>query len=362
MEFNLDIRKKQLESLGQYIKSSEDNVKSVFQSLGWNINKTVQDEDPKVMCPLNKHHLISKKTMSTHIKNCTLKTSGYSGDEQFLSEAPINSESSIKFSKTKKVELFIAVRGSKPEFKSSWNGRDPDPLTSDRLTSTFSGDERLALYDYSIKHTKGPPKPEEFTLELSDAREKKELSEKDQLIQARDSKRRRAKYKSVHTSKKSQTEIMKEVIDNQMALYIDWVKQKQEKELRDKERLKRLATEKRRKHETMEHYGSSYQYNEPAYAQGYESQNQPYMSEYNLNCSGQNFHANQGVITDWSHVYQGGIQTDVYLNTDQSTENNYSISNPCLTDSQYVGYEDNASNQNTYSDYQSQINYLQIKK
>lgn len=42
MEFNLEIRKKQLDSLKQYIKSSEDNVAAVFHSLGWNLDKTIQ--------------------------------------------------------------------------------------------------------------------------------------------------------------------------------------------------------------------------------------------------------------------------------------------------------------------------------
>lgn len=34
-----------------------------------------------------------------------------------------------------------------------WNGQDPDPKTSDRLTSTYTSDERRSLYDYAVKNT-----------------------------------------------------------------------------------------------------------------------------------------------------------------------------------------------------------------
>lgn len=42
MDFNTEVRKKQLQSLKQYISSSEDNVHSILQSLGWTIKKTLE--------------------------------------------------------------------------------------------------------------------------------------------------------------------------------------------------------------------------------------------------------------------------------------------------------------------------------
>lgn len=41
----------------------------------------------------------------------------------------------------------------------------------------------------------------------------------------RDSKRRRTKYKSVHTNKKSHTEVIRDVINSQMDQYKDWVEE-----------------------------------------------------------------------------------------------------------------------------------------
>lgn len=116
----------------------------------------------------------------------------------------------------------------------------------------------------------------------------------------RDAKRRRVKYKSVHTSKKSQTEIMREVIDNQMTLYRDWIKQKEEQERKTKEKLIKLSKEKVK----AEQEQSSFQYSDNNL--DYSNGNCPewnnsfaYPSSYNTQYS--------GVITDWSHVYQGGI-------------------------------------------------------
>lgn len=43
------------------------------------------------------------------------------------------------------------------------------------------------------------------------------------LIQERNLKRRRAKHRGVHTNKKSHTEILREVIHQQMQLYVDYI-------------------------------------------------------------------------------------------------------------------------------------------
>lgn len=50
----------------------------------------------------------------------------------------------------------------------------------------------------------------------------KPLSYEEKLILERNAKRRRTKYKAVHTNKKNYTEVMREVIDGQMKLYEEW--------------------------------------------------------------------------------------------------------------------------------------------
>lgn len=52
------------------------------------------------------------------------------------------------------------------------------------------------------------------------------LTYEEQLALERNAKRRRIKYKSIHTSKKNYVEVMREVIDGQMELYKEWVEEK----------------------------------------------------------------------------------------------------------------------------------------
>lgn len=42
MDFNIDVRKKQLQSLDQYITSSKDKVQSILDYLGWNTKKIIE--------------------------------------------------------------------------------------------------------------------------------------------------------------------------------------------------------------------------------------------------------------------------------------------------------------------------------
>ncbi|XP_050296935.1 U11/U12 small nuclear ribonucleoprotein 48 kDa protein-like [Anthonomus grandis grandis] len=306
MDFNLEIRKKQLQSLKQYIASSEESVKAVFKALDWTIPKTLQNENPMVSCPFNPKHLVSEKTYAKHLEKCNLSTAGYTEKDNFLSDPPEESDATIKLSNAKKIEILTAARASRSDFKPAWNGKDPDPLTADRYTSTFSVDERLALYDYTVKHTKPPPKPHEFTLEFTNSKEAKQLTDEEKLILERNAKRRRTKYKSVHTSKKSYTEITREVIDNQMGLYVEWIKHKQELEKKEKERLKRLAKEKLKKpstvvKETYHHITTTY-----------DQQSTMPWDYYNAIPTGSN-----QVITDWSQLYKAGIEADYYSNNDQ---------------------------------------------
>ncbi|KAL1506455.1 hypothetical protein ABEB36_005819 [Hypothenemus hampei] len=302
-EFNLEIRKKQLASLKQYIKSSEDNLNAILHSLGWNANKTLQNDVPKITCKLNKNHVIIQKKSQEHQEKCLVKSEGYDLNDQFLSDPSSNkSEASIKLSTPKKIEIFSATRLNKVEFKPAWNGRELEHYTSDRLISAFSSDERLALYDYVVKHTTGPTKPKEFTLELpGSSSDTKEYSEKEKLLLERNLKRRRTKYKSVHTSKKSDIEVLREVIDGQMSLYTEWIKRKQEEEKQEKERLKKFKSSNK----TSE--SRHYEENSNLQVGHYDS----YSSQYSRHSE-----ANGGVITDWSHLYQGGMETDVFFNCD----------------------------------------------
>lgn len=98
------------------------------------------------------------------------------------------------------------------------------PRTSDRLLTDFTRDEREALYEYAIAHTVKPDiggDIEDSRSRMDHPKNEKEPTYLELLAQERNMKRRRAKHKGVHTNKKSHTEILREVINQQMEMYTE---------------------------------------------------------------------------------------------------------------------------------------------
>lgn len=231
MDFNLDVRLKQLQNLEHYISSSWDKVHSVLDRIKWNI-KEVTEDNQIIKCSVDPAHRIHAVNADEHILKCTLRKQGYKLDENFLSEPLHDVNSSILIDDHKKIDILSTAHKSTPNFKSGWNGQDPDPKTADRLVSTFSSDERLALYTYAVENTVGPTTLPEFNIVQPPKGENKTFTYEELLKQERDAKRRRIKYKSVHTNRKNHTEVLREVIDGQMQLYKDWLENKDEVSLK----------------------------------------------------------------------------------------------------------------------------------
>ncbi|KAF7282899.1 hypothetical protein GWI33_001802 [Rhynchophorus ferrugineus] len=291
-----------------------------IESLGWTVKKTLETDNPKVICPINKAHLISFKTSQDHTEKCKLHSCGYRLDDQFLSEPVCNDKNSIKLDAKIKIDLLNYARSINVAFRPVWNGQEVDPMTSDRLMSNFSTDERLALYDYCLKHTEGPKKPQEFTLDLPETKSTKELSVKEKLSLERDAKRRKVKYKSVHTSKKSHTEVIREVINNQMEMYAQWIQQKQKQEKKEKEKQKKREKQVKESENHNQSNHDQYHYIETTYqnqVQDVTQWNHITVNQYPNAYVNSYYSTGDGIITDWSHAYQGVIDTNINVDTNQ---------------------------------------------
>ncbi|KAF5304337.1 hypothetical protein FQA39_LY09716 [Lamprigera yunnana] len=240
MDFNLDVRLKQLDSLEQYISSSWQKLHCVVDHLKWNM-KEILKESQLIKCSVDPTHRIHVQNADSHVAKCTLRKEGYNENELFLSEPSHDPKSSISIGKCinknslstnyfsddhEKINILSTAHREIANFKSGWNGQDPDPKTADRLTATFSSDERLALYTFAVKNTNGPLELPEFNIIEPPKINNKVLTNEELRKQERDAKRRRIRYKAVHTNKKNYTEVMREVIDGQMQLYMDWLENK----------------------------------------------------------------------------------------------------------------------------------------
>lgn len=80
-----------------------------------------QSTSKQVCCPINKNHLVTERTISTHCEKCSLKSAGYSPEDHFLSEPLSDSKCNIKLSAAKKIEVFSGARSMKSDFKSGKN-------------------------------------------------------------------------------------------------------------------------------------------------------------------------------------------------------------------------------------------------
>ncbi|XP_072379259.1 U11/U12 small nuclear ribonucleoprotein 48 kDa protein-like [Diabrotica undecimpunctata] len=258
MSFNIEVRKKQLHSLNQYINSTKDKIDSILNYLGWTA-KSVLDASDSISCPLNKKHIMPIEKIEEHVQKCSLISSSYKTNEDFLSETPKLSSTLISLDLSKKMEIFNEAQQQNSKFKSAWNQIEPDPKTSDRLFSTYSPDERLAIYDYCVQNTEGPPVPEEICMNIKESNRKEDTTPtaEEELKKQRDAKRRPVKYKSVHTSRsKSYIEIMREVIQNQTDMYKDYLMEKQKEQEEIERKRQQEILEKAETYEQFPHIDS----------------------------------------------------------------------------------------------------------
>lgn len=234
----LEKRKQKLATLKSFINSTEKIVNDVFDRLKLDkvqrellVNKYL----PLSKCPYNSNHMMPEKSLQHHSEICKWKQNGY-----FIED--IKSALSQTFMYENKPEVvFVPIDQSavnhilqKCASRQEVVSEPPDmthqtmPLTYDRETVEFSREERLAIYEYVVEKGKQTRKRrtegKDLTLDWEYPNEQvnnKKKSKLETLAEARDLKRRRQTYrgKNVHTGKKSYSEVIKEVIDNQMELF-----------------------------------------------------------------------------------------------------------------------------------------------
>ncbi|XP_011866094.1 PREDICTED: U11/U12 small nuclear ribonucleoprotein 48 kDa protein-like isoform X2 [Vollenhovia emeryi] len=184
-------------------------------------------EKEYLVCPYDPSHRLTESSLNDHLVACQWKTEGYGRLDVPLSEPtlPADSPFCIKFDKQLQERVLREAKEQNPAMQIGM-GERLVPHTSDRVVIDFTSDERKALYDYVIANTAKPDIGEDIAsmnnLEPQQKEDKK-LSFLELLIQERNLKRRRAKHRGVHTNKKSHTEILREVIGQQMEMYVEYI-------------------------------------------------------------------------------------------------------------------------------------------
>ncbi|KAK0171047.1 hypothetical protein PV328_008812 [Microctonus aethiopoides] len=221
-------RDKYTNELRNFINSTDKNLNELLTCLEWNEN-SIQEVQSPLICPFDSSHYLCEKSLEKHLEKCQWKAEGYDDMDLPLSVPTVssNSPSCITFDERLQEHVLQLAKLTNSSMPSGIGGR-LIPRTSDRLTADFTSDERRVLYDYAVANTTQPDIGEDIA-DLNKPKkcdDNKPSSYLELLAQERNLKRRRAKHRGVHTNKKSQIEICREVINQQMEMLAEYIAEK----------------------------------------------------------------------------------------------------------------------------------------
>ncbi|XP_033640607.1 U11/U12 small nuclear ribonucleoprotein 48 kDa protein-like [Asterias rubens] len=223
-EDQLEARQATIDNLSAFIETSQSQLDCFLGELNWNREELLNEKRMKV-CPVNSHHVVPESSLKKHTEECELVAEGYTREEQKEIQS-----THFFYSQSNCVVPVLIDNNTQKEILSKVPGSFADkkvPRTVERMDKTFTSAERLAIYDTIIEKSKATNRQSAISLQELEL-DPDSLLKRDQiqvkksklevLAELRDYKRRRQSYraKNVHITRRSQTEIMRDVIENQM--------------------------------------------------------------------------------------------------------------------------------------------------
>ncbi|XP_036301883.1 U11/U12 small nuclear ribonucleoprotein 48 kDa protein isoform X2 [Pipistrellus kuhlii] len=264
-------RRRLQEELAGFVDSCRRTLEEVTSSLGWSLDRLdpgeeAAAEDEVVICPYDFNHHMPKSSLAKHMVSCRLRKLGYTKEEE---DKMYNSEffyenmkiPSITLNKDSQIQIIKQARTAVGKDGDYYNQRIYSslpvevPLNHKRFVCDLTQADRLALYDFVIEETKKKRSDSQIIENDSDlfvdlaAKVNQDNSRKSPksyleiLAEVRDYKRRRQSYraKNVHITKKSYTEVIRDVINVHMEeLSHNW-QEEQEKAQDDAEKTLTLG-------------------------------------------------------------------------------------------------------------------------
>ncbi|GAB6030151.1 U11/U12 small nuclear ribonucleoprotein 48 kDa protein [Chamberlinius hualienensis] len=228
--------KKKLET---FISWAEEQLDDKLNKLGWTKEKITEkfeaqaiDEGSRIVeCKYNPGHRLPLKSLEKHHEKCSMLSEDYSLDDvknQLPSSAFFYEKSSTVTSVFLDEKTLNEILQKQKYRESLIYGNNNANYcewkkvakTNDRSVTELSVAERLAIYDYVAERGRNDMQIKLEDLQSSTQNDKndepKQKSQLEILAEQRDYKRRRQSYraKNVHITKKSYTEVLKEVIES----------------------------------------------------------------------------------------------------------------------------------------------------
>ncbi|KAK7158044.1 hypothetical protein R3I93_009290 [Phoxinus phoxinus] len=230
-------RVQRLQELTDFTESCQAELRDLFDSLEWSQELETHAVQMEV-CPFDPNHTVPRDRMEKHKAACQLSQLGYSKEEQAeMFDPSVYYEKANIPSITLDVDTFhkviLQTRENAPHVSSTGmhtqrdTSRDlPDiPQNHKRALCDLTVAERLAVHDHVLQEAsqqsaKRESNNEDLYVDLVAKLKKGDKqsgpkSHLEVLAEMRDYRRRRQSYraKNVHITKKSYTEVIREVID-----------------------------------------------------------------------------------------------------------------------------------------------------
>ncbi|XP_071325531.1 U11/U12 small nuclear ribonucleoprotein 48 kDa protein [Trachinotus anak] len=228
-------RLERLKELTEFTENCRKQLNDIFETLGWSLD---YKQEAMEQCPYDPDHRVPVRSMEKHKASCRLRKMGYTAEEQAEMYDPSvcyenSSVRSFIMDKSTQHQVILQARSAAPMMRmegvfwqGQYSGQPVDvPQTHKRAVCDLTVADRLALYDHVVgvlsQQTEGASSSnEDLYVDLvsklqRDDEQNEPKTHLELMAEMRDYKRRRQSYraKNVHITKKSYTEVIREVIN-----------------------------------------------------------------------------------------------------------------------------------------------------
>ncbi|XP_031693949.1 U11/U12 small nuclear ribonucleoprotein 48 kDa protein-like [Oncorhynchus kisutch] len=233
---NHQARLRSLEELTEFTENCQRQLNELFETLGWRHdqdNGPVQE--PMEMCPYDPNHRVPSRSMERHKATCQLSQIGYSHEEQAEMYDP-----SLCYENASITSFTMGEYSTDPT-------EVPQNQNQKRAICDLTVADRLALFDHVTREgikqkdqavaTNNEDLYVDLVAKLKKGNDQNEhKSHLELMAEMRDYKRRRQSYraKNVHNTKKSYTEVIRDVINvHSVELSSQWKEEERKEEVRE---------------------------------------------------------------------------------------------------------------------------------
>ncbi|XP_022617777.1 U11/U12 small nuclear ribonucleoprotein 48 kDa protein [Seriola dumerili] len=225
-------RLNRLKELTEFTENCRNQLSDIFKTLGWSMD---YKQEAMEQCPYDPDHRVPVRSIEKHKAACRLRKMGYSAEEQaeMYDHSVCYENSSVRtftMDKSTQHQVILQARSTAPLMRmegvfwqGQYSGQPVDvPQNHKRAVCDLTVADRLALYDHVVSQRKeaASSSNEDLYVDLvsklqKDDEQNEPKTHLELMAEMRDYKRRRQSYraKNVHITKKSYTEVIREVIN-----------------------------------------------------------------------------------------------------------------------------------------------------